>query len=133
MVPGVDNRVEVGGVDLLDCIAGGGQMAAKATTPLSVGQPAWSVLTLVVTGTPCSGPSASPRACTASAAAAAANASSSRMRTTALIAGFTACSRARQDWVASQLEARPSRISLASSVASRRHRSPVIAGPCERL
>ncbi len=34
----------------------------KATTPLSVGQPAWSTLTLVVIGTPWSGPTAAPRA-----------------------------------------------------------------------
>src|ERR1700716_2279909 len=31
-------------------------------TPLSVGSPAWSTLTLVVTGTPCSGGGAGPRA-----------------------------------------------------------------------
>src|SRR6185437_2577456 len=31
----------------------------KRTTPLSVGQPAWSELILVVIGTPCSGPSGS--------------------------------------------------------------------------
>src|SRR4029077_11810030 len=36
-------------------------LSRKATTPLSVGQPAWSVLTFIVTGTPCSAPRVSPR------------------------------------------------------------------------
>src|ERR1700737_294628 len=102
-------------------------LSRKATTPLSVGQPAWSVLTLIVTGTPCSGPRVSPRACASSAASAVASASSSSTRTTALIAGFTACRRARQDSVASRLAAGPQRINRASSVASSRQRSSVIA------
>jgi hypothetical protein len=90
----------------------------NATTPLVVASPCWSVLTFTVTGTPCSGPSASPRACAASALSAAASAVSSSTRTTALSFGLTAWSRARQASVASRAEARPSRISRARSVAS---------------
>ncbi len=104
-------------------------LSRKATTPLSVGQPAWSILTFVVTGTPCSGPRMSPRACASSAEPAAANASSSRTRTTALIIGFTAWRRERHDCAASRLEARPSRISRASSVASSRDSSSAMSGP----
>src|SRR6266446_4918038 len=103
-------------------------LSRKATTPLSVGQPAWSVLTFIVTGTPCSAPRISPRACASSAVSAVASASSSSStRTTALIAGLTAWRRERQDCAASRLEPRPPRINRASSVASSRQRSSLIA------
>ncbi len=46
--------------------------------PLVVAKPRWSALTLVVTGTPASGPSASPRARAASTASASARTSSGR-------------------------------------------------------
>ena len=90
----------------------------SGTTPLSVGSPAWSTLTLVVTGTPCSGGRAWPRARAASAVSAAPRASSSRTRTTALIAGLTLCRRASTESTASRAEACPVRIRRARSVAS---------------
>lgn len=95
-----------------------GISSANETMPLSVGCPSWSVLILVVTGTPCSRPSASPRRCAASAASAATSASSSIVRTTALIAGFTSCSRSRTDSVASRAVTRPARMRAASPTAS---------------
>jgi hypothetical protein len=76
------------------------------------------VLTLIVTGTPCRGPRALPCARAASAASAATRASSSMRRTTAFNLSFTASIRARRAATASRLEAWPTRISLASSVAS---------------
>src|SRR5580704_12787153 len=90
----------------------------RGTTPLSVGSPAWSTLTLVVTGTPCSGGRAWPRERAASAVSAAARASSSSTRTTALIAGLTLCRRASTESTASRAEARPVRMRRARSVAS---------------
>ena len=90
----------------------------SGTTPLSVGNPAWSTLTLVVTGTPCSGGRAWPRARAASAVSAAARASGSSTRTTALIVGLTACRRFRTESTASRAEAWPVRMRRARSVAS---------------
>ena len=90
----------------------------RATTPLSVAVPARSTLILIVTGTPCSGPSAWPRARAASAVSAAARASLSKTRTTALIAGFTLCRRPSTDATASPAEAWPVRMRRARSVAS---------------
>ena len=84
----------------LSCAA---KLAASATTPLVVGRPAWSTLTLVVIGTPCSGPTGWPSATARSAASAAARAASACTDTMALTPGFTASIRARQDSVASRL------------------------------
>ncbi len=100
----------------------------KATMPLSVGQPRWSVLTLVVTGTPCSGPTAWPAATARSAASAAASASSASGSTTALIRGLTASIRSRQDWTASRADTCRDRISQASSTPSSFHSSVADAG-----
>ena len=90
----------------------------SGTTPLSVGKPVWSTLTLVVTGTPCSGGRAWPRARAASAVSAAARASGSSTRTTALIVGLTACRRFRTESTASRADAWPVRMRRARSVAS---------------
>ncbi len=63
-------------------------------TPLVVAKPSWSMLTLIVTGTPASSPSCSPRAIAASTADACASTSTGLWSTTALIRGLTASSRA---------------------------------------
>ena len=59
-----------------------------------VAKPSWSTLTLIVTGTPASGPIGSPRAIAASMASACASTSAGRWSITALIFGLTASSRA---------------------------------------
>ena len=102
----------------------------NCSTPLSVGWPFWSVLTLVVTGTPWSGPRASPRAWASSAAFAAARASSSSRRTMALTVGLMASMRVRTDLVASVAEVRPVRISRARSTASSCQSSVIGRAPC---
>ena len=90
----------------------------SATTPLVVAHPRWSTLTLVVTGTPCSGPSVSPALTAASAASAAASASASSTSTTALIAGLTAAQRRSAASVASRADTWRRRMALARSTAS---------------
>ena len=101
----------------------------KATTPLSVGCPATSTFTLMVTGTPWSGPTAWPRARAWSAAAASASADSCSGRTTALSAGLTASRRASAASMASRQETCRARIRAASSTASRRQSSVAMAAP----
>src|SRR5689334_18918619 len=84
---------------------------------------------LIVNGSPCSGPRSSPRACSSSARRAASRTTSTR-RTTALIAGLTASIRARTALTTSTEERRPSRMSLASWVADPATQSlPDIARP----
>jgi hypothetical protein len=94
-----------------------------STTPPSVGQPFWSRLTLVVAGTPCSDPRASPRANALSAASAAANASSCNDKVMALIVGFTASRRFNVSVTTSRAETFLARINAAVSTPSSFHRS----------
>ena len=90
----------------------------NATTPLVVAHPAWSTFSLMATGTPCSGPSASPRATAASARSAAASASCPRSTVTAFRRGLTPSMRARQAETASREEIARARIASAMRVAS---------------
>src|ERR671914_491861 len=63
--------------------------SAKAGLPQVVCIPATLKLSLIVMGTPCSGPASSPRAVASSAATASCNAASRRSSTTAFSAGLT--------------------------------------------
>ena len=101
----------------------------KATTPLAVAWPVWSMFSLIVTGTPWSSPTASPRLTAASAASAAASAGSASTTVTALIAGLTASRRSSTDCTASRLEIFRIRMAAASSTASQRHSSRSIGMP----
>ena len=73
----------------------GATALANAGTPQVVAHPATSILSLMVNGTPCRGPSASPAAALRSASIASRRASSPRTFTTALTAGLTASIRRR--------------------------------------
>ena len=108
----------------------------NAATPFVVALPAQSTLILMVTGTPCSGPSGSWRIVAASARSASARASSCRTSTTALICGLTSRKRVRQLSTASRLLIWPARIALASSQALHRHNAAVFVRsrePCSRV
>ena len=85
--------------------------------PLLVTCPDWSTFTLMVIGTPASGPTSSPRARRSSICRAAASASSGISMTTALMAGLTLARRASALSVASRAEALRERMSAASSPA----------------
>src|SRR5438105_4926558 len=98
----------------------------KATTPLVVAWPRWSVLTLTVTGTPCSGPNGSPRRTCSSAAPAAASASSPSVSTTALMRGLTAARRSSAAETASRAEIARVRIACARPAASHCQSCPCI-------
>src|SRR5881396_1980153 len=67
----------------------------KAGTPLGVATPSWSMFSLIVTGTPCRGPRASPRRTAASARSAAARAWSASSTVTAFRTRLTASQRHR--------------------------------------
>src|SRR5256712_12482590 len=101
----------------------------KAGTPLGVATPSWSMFSLIVTGTPCRGPRASPRRTASSARSAAARAWSASSTVTAFRAGLTAASRSSTARVASWLEIRRVRIAPARSTASQRHRSRSMEPP----
>ena len=98
----------------------------NATIPLVVAQPAWSMFSFTVTGTPCSGPSASPRATAASARSAASRALADRSTVTAFSRGLTAAIRARLASTASRDEISRRAIAAATRVASHRQISSVI-------
>ena len=101
----------------------------NATTPLVVAQPAWSMFSLTVTGTPWSGPSASPRATAASARSAASSACAARFTVTAFRRGFTAAMRARHASTASRDEISRRAMAPAIRVASHRQMSSAISAP----
>ncbi len=88
--------------------------------PLVVAQPAWSTFSFTVTGTPCSGPSRSPRATAASARSAAWRAWLARSTVTAFSVGLTSASRARHASTASRDEISRRAIACAIRVASQR-------------
>ena len=95
----------------------GAVISASATTPCVVGEPARSMDSFTVNGTPWNGLVASPRATTASASSAADNASSTSVSVTALTSGFTASMRARCASTTSRLDATRSRMDVPSSKA----------------
>src|SRR6185503_7602647 len=72
----------------------GAMTPLKATTPLGVAHPSWSTFSLIVTGTPCSGPIGPPALIALSCASASRSASSPRSSTTALILPLVARMRA---------------------------------------
>ena len=118
------------------CDTSGESLAAtlsrKAGMPSVVAWPWVSTLTLIVTGTPCKGPTASPRDNAASAASALRRASSCITSASAFRRGLTASMRASTLAVASrQLSCRLS-TRAASSVALRRQASEggFMAGSC---
>jgi hypothetical protein len=98
----------------------------SAATPPSVAPPATSTLTLMEMGTPCNGPTASPRARARSPSSAAAIASACSTCGNALNLGFTSSMRARTLAAASRQDTCLSRISAASSVAFRRQRGTLV-------
>ena len=91
--------------------------------------PAWSTLTLMVMGTPASGPASSPRARRSSMRCAALRASAGISVTTALMAGLTCASRASALSVASRAETWRDRMSAASSLADIRQSSAITGSP----
>src|SRR5437763_14461334 len=104
----------------------GAMTSRNATMPFVVAWPRWSVLTLTVTGTPCSGPSGSPRRTCSSASPAAASAWSPSVSTTALMRGLTAARRSSAAETASRAEIARVRIACARSAASHCQSCPCI-------
>ena len=103
------------------------RLSLSATSPSVVGRPAVSTLILMVTGTPCSGPSGSPRARAASSASAVARASFAITSAMALMRGFTASMRVSTLSVASRAPTSPARMRAASSAAPRVHSGSLMA------
>src|SRR5215467_12005181 len=97
----------------------------KPTTPLVVAQPSWSTFSLIVTGTPCSAPSASPFATARSARFAASRAVSDRSTVTALSLGLTSAMRPIHASTASRAEMSRLRIAAAMRVALQRQMGSV--------
>src|SRR5256712_10087636 len=106
-----------------------GKGSLKAGTPLGGATPSWSMFSLIVPGTPCRGPRASPRRTASSARSAAARAWSASSTVTAFRAGLTAASRSSTARVASWLEIRRVRIAPARATASQRHRARSMEPP----
>jgi hypothetical protein len=88
MAPASRRRATIGASVEAICLA-------RAATPQVVAEPATSMFSLMVNGTPASGPSDAPAATARSTAAAAARASSASVTVTALMAGLTSSMRAR--------------------------------------
>src|SRR5918998_2772795 len=89
----------------------------KAGLPQVVRIPATSKASLIVMGTPCSGPVSSPRAVARSAASASLKAASRRSSTTAFSAGLAASIRSSNISVSSREESSLRRTARAASVA----------------
>ena len=105
-----------------------GSVFAKAGTPWVVGEPTQSMFSLMVNGTPSSGPVRSA-AGTASAASAPSRALSSVRWTTALTAGLTSSMRARCASTTSRLDTSPDRMSSANSLAVLRQSAFMVGRP----
>src|SRR5438128_3153174 len=103
-----------------------GSASASALTPWVVADPATSLFSLTVNGTPCSGPVGSPAATFLSAESPAARHSSPSSRVMALTRRFTASIRARCSVTTSRLETRFWRIARASCAAPRLHSFVVV-------
>jgi len=97
-----------------------GMKPANNLEPRWLGMPAVSSASLMVKGTPCSGPSSAPSATALSAASAPLSASSATRVTIALILGFTSAMRSRCAWTTSRDESCFVRIRDANAVASRK-------------
>src|SRR5215208_4000959 len=89
----------------------------KAGLPQVVCSPATLKLSLIVMGTPCSGPVASPRAVASSVAPAPRNETSGRSSTTAFTAEFASSTRASSNSVSSRDETSLRRTACAASLA----------------
>ncbi|CFL82099.1 Uncharacterised protein [Bordetella pertussis] len=94
-----------------------------------VAKPAWSCVTLTVTGTPASGPGSSPAAMRASTRAAAASAAWGSLSTTALMRPLTASMRSSAARTASLAENAPDFTPATISQADSRHNSDVTPLP----
>ena len=105
-----------------------GTRSRQPIVPAVVTTPAVSIESLIVNGTPWSGPTGSPRA-RASSAARARSRASAASRTTALIRGFTASIRARQASTTSRDETSRAEMARASHVADRDQSSSVTRAP----
>src|SRR5574343_1057525 len=104
----------------MDCTSGEwrvAMLALSAATPSVVGSPFTSMLILMVTGTPCSAPSVSPRACAASAASAACSAESAVTVASALTCGLATAMRPSTLSVAARAVVSRRAMRAASSVA----------------
>ena len=97
--------------------------------PRSVGIPAVSARSLIVTGTPCSGPSAAPDMTFASASLAASRARSAISVAKALIRGSSRSTRASTVSTISTGESSRAATIAASRVAGVKHRSSSFIGP----
>ena len=100
-----------------------GTKRSNSGEPKVVRIPFVQVRSLCATGSPCSGPSASPRATAASAASASRRAASGSSVTMALTAGLTSSMRARCASSTSTAEISRAAIARASSAAVRKQRS----------
>ena len=107
----------------------------NAATPLTVAQPSWSTFSLIVTGTPCSGPKAAAiaAATAASARSAAATAWPERSQVTAFSCGLTARIRPTHAFTASRDEIARVRMPSASATASHFHNSSVTSKSSSRM
>ena len=99
-----------------------GRESFRPTIPCVVAEPTRSMFSLIVMGTPCSGPTSSPEAIFSSASRAARKASSSRTTVTAFTPWFTASMRSRCARITSSLDTFLSRMALAKLVALHRHK-----------
>ena len=100
-----------------------GTNRSNSRDPKVVRMPFVHVRSLWATGSPCNGPSVSPRATAASAASAPRRASSGSSVTMALTAGLTSSMRARCASITSTAEISRDAIARARSVAGRKQRS----------
>ena len=103
--------------------------SASACKPCVVAWPATSMFSLIVNGTPASGPRGSPAARAASIAAAAASEISGIVRVTALTVGLTASMRSRWAWTSSTELTSPDFTAAACSVALNSHGSVIAESP----
>ena len=100
----------------------GAMRSANAGRPFVVACPVTSTFSLMVTGTPCNGPSASPPSTSRSFRSAARNASSEQSATIALMRPLCTAMRPSTDSITSTHDTSRARIIAASSTALRLHR-----------
>ena len=108
----------------------GAMRSANAGRPFVVACPATSMFSLMVTGTPCSGPSVSPLTTSRSFCSAACIASWEQSATIALMRSLCAAMRPSTDSVTSTHDTSRARIIAASSTALLLHKSRVISMSC---
>ena len=95
----------------------GAMTLASPTTPFGVACPAWSTFSLMVTGTPWSGPGAAPARNASSRASARSCALSRSSTVTAFKSGLTASIRSQCASTTSRQDSRPERVAAAVSTA----------------